>query len=82
MANASCGVAMMIPQRKASPCLADSSRNSGRGGGLACASFASSTATTRATALRFIANHICRRFGVSAEVIARRLRIEEFWPPE
>lgn len=34
------------------------------------------------TALGFIANHICRRFGVSAEVIARRLRIEEFWPPE
>ena len=34
------------------------------------------------TALRFIANHICRQFGVSAEVIARRLRIEEFWPPE
>jgi hypothetical protein len=34
------------------------------------------------TALSYIANHICRRFGVSAEVIARRLRIEEFWPPE
>ena len=34
------------------------------------------------TALSFIANHICRRFGVSAEVIARRLRIEEFWPPQ
>ena len=33
------------------------------------------------TALGFIANHICRRFGVSAEVITRRLRIEEFWPP-
>lgn len=33
------------------------------------------------TALGFIANHICRRFGVSAEVIARRLRIEQFWPP-
>ena len=33
------------------------------------------------TALSFIANHICRRFGVSAEVIARRLRIEGFWPP-
>jgi hypothetical protein len=29
------------------------------------------------TALGFIANHICRRFGVSAEVIARRLRIEQ-----
>jgi len=34
------------------------------------------------TALGFIANHICRQFGVSAEVIARRLRIEEFWPPK
>jgi len=34
------------------------------------------------TALGFIANHICRRFGVSADVIARRLRIEEFWPPK
>jgi len=34
------------------------------------------------TALGFIANHICRRFGVSADVISRRLRIEEFWPPE
>lgn len=34
------------------------------------------------TALSFIANHISRRFGVSAEVIARRLRIEEFWSPE
>jgi hypothetical protein len=36
---------------------------------------------TGETALGFIANHICRRFGVSAEVIARRLRIEGFWPP-
>lgn len=34
------------------------------------------------TALGFIANHICRQFGVPAEVIARRLRIEQFWPPE
>lgn len=33
------------------------------------------------TALGFIASHIGRRFGVSAEVITRRLRIEEFWPP-
>jgi hypothetical protein len=33
------------------------------------------------TALGFVANHLCRQFGVSAEVIARRLRIEEFWPP-
>ena len=36
---------------------------------------------TGETALGFIANHTCRRFGVSAEVIARRLRIEGFWPP-
>jgi len=34
------------------------------------------------TALGFIASHICRRFGVPAEVIARRLRIEECWPPK
>jgi Zn-dependent peptidase ImmA (M78 family) len=27
-----------------------------------------------------IASHLCRRFGVSAKVIARRLRIEECWP--
>lgn len=32
------------------------------------------------TALGFIASHICRRVGVSAEVIARRSRIEECWP--
>jgi hypothetical protein len=37
--------------------------------------------TTGETALGFVANHICRRFGVSAEVIARRLRIEQLWPP-
>ena len=34
------------------------------------------------TALSFIANHICRRFGVSADVVARRLRIEGLWPPK
>lgn len=34
------------------------------------------------TAIGFVANHICRRFGVSAEVITRRLRIEEIWPPK
>jgi hypothetical protein len=34
------------------------------------------------TALGFIAGHLCRRLGVSAEVITRRLRIEGFWPPQ
>lgn len=33
------------------------------------------------TALGFVANHVRRRFGVSSEVITRRLRIEELWPP-
>jgi len=37
---------------------------------------------TGETALAFVANHICRRFGVSSEVIARRLRIEQLWPPK
>jgi len=36
---------------------------------------------TGETALSFIANHIRRQFGVSAEVIARRLRAEKLWPP-
>lgn len=35
---------------------------------------------TGETALGFVANHIRRRFGVSPEVIALRLRIEQFWP--
>lgn len=38
--------------------------------------------TSGETALGFIANHICRQFGVSAEVITRRLRIEKIWPPK
>ena len=33
------------------------------------------------TALSFFANHISRQFGISAEVIVRRLRIERLWPP-
>ena len=33
------------------------------------------------TALSFVANHIRRQFGVSAEVIAKRLRAEKLWPP-
>ena len=37
---------------------------------------------TGETALGFVANHIRRRFGVSPEVIARRLRIEQLWPPK
>ena len=32
------------------------------------------------TALGSVANNIRRRFGVSPEVIARRLRIEQLWP--
>ncbi len=36
---------------------------------------------TGETALSFIASHIRRQFGVSAEVIAKRLRVERFWPP-
>lgn len=36
---------------------------------------------TGETALGIVANHICRRFGVSSDVIARRLRIEQLWPP-
>jgi hypothetical protein len=37
---------------------------------------------TGETALDFVSNHIRRRFGVSSEVIARRLRIEQLWPPK
>ena len=29
----------------------------------------------------FVASHIRRQFGVSAEVIAKRLRVEKLWPP-
>ena len=32
-------------------------------------------------ALDYIATRIALRFGVSAEVIARRLRAEKLWPP-
>src|SRR5207302_741482 len=37
---------------------------------------------TGETALGFVANHIRRSFGVSAEVIAKRLRVEKLWPPK
>jgi hypothetical protein len=37
--------------------------------------------TSGETALSFVANHIRRQFGVSAEVIAKRLRAEKLWPP-
>jgi IrrE N-terminal-like domain len=33
------------------------------------------------TALDYIATRIAPKFGVSAEVIAKRLRVERFWPP-
>jgi Zn-dependent peptidase ImmA (M78 family) len=33
-------------------------------------------------ALDYIAARIAPKFGVSAEVIARRLRVEKLWPPE
>ena len=36
---------------------------------------------TGETALSFVANHIRRQFGVSSEVIAKRLRAEKLWPP-
>lgn len=32
-------------------------------------------------ALDYIATRIAPRFGVSAEVIAKRLRVEKLWPP-
>ncbi len=32
-------------------------------------------------ALDYIATRIAPKFGVSAEVIAKRLRVEKFWPP-
>ncbi|MBE0544865.1 MAG: hypothetical protein IH623_26295 [Verrucomicrobia bacterium] len=32
-------------------------------------------------ALDYIATRIAPKFGVSAEVIARRLRVQTFWPP-
>ena len=34
------------------------------------------------TALSFVSSFICKQFGVSAEVISRRLRIEQLWPPK
>ncbi|HXI70103.1 MAG TPA: ImmA/IrrE family metallo-endopeptidase [Verrucomicrobiae bacterium] len=37
---------------------------------------------TGETALSFVANHIRRQFGVSTEVIAKRLRAEKLWPPK
>ena len=33
------------------------------------------------TALDYIASRIAPKFGVSAEVIAKRLRVEKLWPP-
>jgi hypothetical protein len=33
-------------------------------------------------ALDYIATRITPRFGVSAEVIAKRLRVEQLWPPD
>lgn len=33
-------------------------------------------------ALDYIATRIAPKFGVSAEVIAKRLRVEKLWPPE
>jgi Zn-dependent peptidase ImmA (M78 family) len=33
-------------------------------------------------ALDYIANRIAPKFGVSAEVIAKRLRAEQLWPPD
>jgi len=32
-------------------------------------------------ALDYIATRIAPKFGVSAEVIAKRLRVEKHWPP-
>ena len=32
-------------------------------------------------ALDYIATRIAPKFGVSTEVIAKRLRVEKFWPP-
>jgi len=32
-------------------------------------------------ALDYIATRITPKFGVSAEVIAKRLRVEKLWPP-
>jgi len=34
------------------------------------------------TALDYIATRIAPKFGVSVEVIAKRLRVEKLWPPE
>jgi len=35
----------------------------------------------RAAALDYIATRIAPKFGVSAEMIAKRLRVEKLWPP-
>jgi len=32
-------------------------------------------------ALDYIATHVAPKFGASAEVIAKRLRVEKLWPP-
>lgn len=34
------------------------------------------------TALDYIATRKAPKLGVSAEVIAKRLRVETFWPPK
>jgi hypothetical protein len=39
-------------------------------------------ATADEAALDYIATRIARKFGVSAEVIAKRLRVEKSWPPQ
>jgi hypothetical protein len=36
---------------------------------------------TEMSALDYIATRIAPKFGVSAEVIAKRLRVEKLWPP-
>ena len=33
-------------------------------------------------ALDYVATRIAPKFGVSTEVIAKRLRVEKLWPPE
>jgi hypothetical protein len=36
---------------------------------------------TEMSALDYFATRIAPKFGVSAEVIAKRLRVEKLWPP-
>jgi len=54
-----------------------------RGAGSSCWAIIAATAGnwTEMSALDHIATRIAPKFGVSAEVIAKRLRVEKLWSP-